>query len=158
MANRALVSIYKESAGTWFHIGGDTPNVRSPYDYDASSSTLVDSARNSEGVVVGQVIKEDVAKIEMKWNYLTVAEYSALAQLFDSAYGGNFFVYVSYFDVVLGDFESDNTITPTLSTHRIFYPNDRKAVVAHITLDANGKPIGYKDVSLHLIDTGRREE
>lgn len=156
MPNRALVSIYNETTDTWFHIGGPTPNIRAPYDYDGSSSTILDSARNSNAVVVGEVIQEGIAKIEMTWNFLTIAEYSALAKLFDSAYGGSFFNYVSYFDVVLGDFESTNTGTPTLATHKIFYPSDRKAKFAHIKLDSDGKPIGYEKVSLHLIDTGRR--
>lgn len=149
MSSRALVSVYNENTATWV----DLP---CPSDYDASASTLVDSARNSDGVVVGQVILEDVAKIELQWNYLTVAQYKQIAQLFDSHYGGNFFNFVSYFDVVKGDFDSSNTGTPTLSTHRIFYPNDRKVKFAHITLDVDGKPIGYQDVQLHLIDTGKR--
>lgn len=149
MPSRALVSVYKESTGTWV----DLPT---PSDYDASSSTLVDSARNSEGVVVGEVIKEDVAKIELAWNYLTVAQYSLIAQLFDTKYGGNFFNYVSFFDVIKGDFDSANSDVPNITTHRVFYPNDRKVKFAHITLDENGKPKGYTNVSLHLIDTGRR--
>ena len=149
MSSRALVSVYNESTSTWV----DLPT---PSDYDASASTLVDSARNSKGEVVGQVILEDVAKIELQWNFLTVAQYSQIAQLFDSHYGGNFFNFVSYFDVIKGDFDSSNTGTPTLATHRVFYPNDRKVQFAHITLDANGKPKGYTGVQLHLIDTGRR--
>lgn len=149
MASRALVSVYNASSGLWV----DLPT---PSNYDASSSTLVNSARNSEGVVVGDVIAEDIAKIELQWNYLSVAEYSKVAKLFDSKYGGNFFNFVSYFDVVLGDFESNNSGIPTIATHRVFYVNDRKVKVAQITLDANGKPIGYQGVSLHLIDTGRR--
>lgn len=150
MSSRALVSVYKESTMTWV----DLPT---PSEYEASSSTLVDSARNSEGVVVGKVIRQDVSKIEIEWNYLTVAQYSLVAQLFDSAYGGNFFNFVSYFDTVKGDFRGSNIGIPTLSTHRIFYPNDRKVKFAHIALDENGKPIGYSNVQLHLIDTGRRQ-
>ena len=149
MSSRALVSVYKESTSTWVDLPCHS-------DYEASASTVVDSARNSKGVVVGEPILEDVAKIELQWNFLTVAQYSQIAQLFDSAYGGSFFNYVSYFDVVKGDFDSNNSGTPTSATHRIFYPNDRKVKFAHIKLDSDGKPIGYVGVQLHLIDTGKR--
>lgn len=149
MSSRALVSVYNESTSTWV----DLPT---PSDYDASASTVVDSARNVDAVVVCDVILEDIAKIELQWNFLTVAQYSQIAQLFDSKYGGSFFNFVSYFDVVKGDFDSSNTGTPTLATHRVFYPNDKKVKFAHITLDENGKPKGYTGVQLHLIDTGRR--
>jgi len=151
MAIRPLVSIYKVSTSEW--VGLPTPS-----EYTGISTTIVDTARNVNAQVIGQVVKSDVAKIELTWNYLTVAQYSALAQLFESKYGGSFFVPVSFFDEISGAFEGDLTKVPTNSSGnnpiRMFYCGDRKAQVAHITLDANGMPIGYSGVSLNLIDTG----
>lgn len=149
---RALVSIYKNG---WKNIGGTEGNVivRTPSDYSGSSSTIVNSARNSQGQVVGDVIAHDVAKVELKWNYLTIAEYSALAKIFKT----DFFVPCCFFDVVEGTWEGDNSQAPSGANNvRIFYCGDRKVDFAHITLDSNGAPIGYSNVSLHLIDTGRK--
>jgi len=36
-----------------------------PSEYSASTSTLVDSARNVSGYVIGSVIRSDVAKVEI---------------------------------------------------------------------------------------------
>jgi hypothetical protein len=38
-----------------------------PSTYNATTSTIVDSARNVQGYVVGSVVRPNVAKIEMTW-------------------------------------------------------------------------------------------
>ena len=43
-----------------------------PSEYSANTSTLVDSGRNVQGMVVGSVIRSGVSKIEVKWNYLHI--------------------------------------------------------------------------------------
>ena len=49
-------------------IGGfDFPE---PSTYNATTSTIVDSARNVQGKVVGAVVRHNVAKIELSWKYL----------------------------------------------------------------------------------------
>ena len=54
-------------------IGGfDFPE---PSTYNATTSTIVDSARNVSGYVVGAVVRHDVAKIEMSWKYLTAYQW-----------------------------------------------------------------------------------
>ena len=54
---------------TLVSIGGfDFPE---PSTYNATTSTIVDSARNVQGRVVGAVVRHDVAKIELSWKYLT---------------------------------------------------------------------------------------
>ena len=165
MANSGkLVSIFNTYSNSWKTFGNKWndnlyPNeiVRTPSNYKGYSTTVVDSARNSAGIVEGEVVIEDVAKIELQWKFLTIQEFSKLSQLFLSKYHGDFFVGVAFFDETLGDFDGDNTIVPSSSNNvRIFYPNDRVADVAQIALDANGKPIGYSNVSIHLIDTGKR--
>lgn len=164
MANNGkLVSIWDKRTSTWKTFGEDwndvsKPNeiIRTPMDYKGYSTTAVDSSRNSDGRVVAQPVIEDVAKIEVKWNFLTVDEFSKLSKLFVEKYGGSFFVPVAFFDETLGDYDGDNTVAPSSANDvRIFYPNDRVADFAHITL-VNGKPVGYSNVSLHLIDTGWR--
>lgn len=155
MVTRALVSIYNFSLATPAWVDLPTPS-----DYDGISTTLVDSGRNSEGVIIADVIKSDIAKVELKWKFLTIAQYSAIAQLFEPKYNNGdmsvFFRPVSFFDVIKGDYEGDITQAPNTTTNRIrlFYPNDRKVQFAKIKLDSNGKPVGYTNVSLNLIDTG----
>ena len=147
--DRSLVAIYKESTGTWV-------NLPCPTDYSGLSTTVVDSARNTKAQVVGQVVATDIAKVELYWNFLTVQQYSNIAKLFEPKHGGHFFVPVSYFDEVTGEFEGDVTVSPNTTTNkiRLMYPGDRKAKVARIRLDNSGKPVGYEGVSLNLIDTG----
>lgn len=158
MATRALVYVYNEYSHSWVALP-------TPSGYDASSSTLVNSARNTQGQVIGDVIRSDVAKIELKWNYLTLAQYSALAQLFEPAYHGAFFNAVSFFDVIKGDWNgtvdadhlSQNPPTNSSGANpcKVFYPSDRKVSFAQIKLDSNGKPVGYEGVALNLIDTAK---
>lgn len=158
MATRALVYIYNVHTSLWVALP-------TPSDYNGSSSTLVNSARNTQGEVIGDVIKSDVAKIELRWNYLTLAQYTALAKLFEPLYNGAFFNAISFFDVIKGDFNgtvNPNSLSANPPTNRsganpckVFYPNDRKVAFAKLKLDNNGKPIGYTDVSLNLIDTGK---
>ena len=152
---RHLVYIYSETFG--LQADNYWVELPTPSEYSGISTTLVDSGRNSSGEIIADVIKSDVAKVEITWNYLTVAQYSKIAKLFEKKYGGEFFVPVSFFDVISGNYEGDITIAPNTTTNkiRLFYPNDRKVDFAHIKLDSNGKPIGYVGVSLHLIDTGK---
>lgn len=50
-------------------IGGfDFPE---PSTYNTTTFTIVDSARNVQGRVVGAVVRHDGAKIELTWEYLT---------------------------------------------------------------------------------------
>lgn len=152
MATRPLIELYSDYSHAWV-------SIPTPSDYSASSSTLVNSARNTQGEVIADVIKSDVAKIELKWNYLTLAQYTALARLFEPLYNGSFFHAVSFFDVIKGDWNGSISSAPTNRSGsnpcKVFYPNDRKVAFAKLKLDDNGKPIGYTNVSLNLIDTGK---
>ena len=56
------------------------------------SATIVDSARNANGVVVGQKVGRDQQKLNnLFWGYLTAEQWSAMLQIFDK----NFFVTVT---------------------------------------------------------------
>lgn len=154
---RALVAIY-DHLSTKENKWVDLP---CPSDYQGSASTLVDSARNTQGIVVADVIKSDVAKIELKWNFLTVAEYSKIAKLFEPAYyGGDTSVFMracSFFDVIKGSWNGSTENQPDIYNNKckVFYPSDRKVKFAKMVLNDNGSPKGYQDVSLNLIDTGK---
>lgn len=116
-----------------------------PSDYKMTISTLVDSARNSKGEVIGQIVREGVRKIELVWNYLTIDQFKTIARLFTSkSYGGvsgSFFNYVRFFDTENGDFVNGVYM----------YPSDRITDTAHIKL-VNGKPVGYENVRLALVE------
>lgn len=102
------------------------------------TATLVDSARNADGVVVGQVIGREQQKInDLEWGYLTAAQWSAILKEFS-----NFYVTVSYPDMVNNRW-----------TTRKMYPGDRSATPLH--LDENtGLPLDYINCKVNLIDTG----
>ncbi len=110
-----------------------------PSEYDANTATIVDSARNTEGVMVGNVIREDVAKVSMSWRFITVANWSTLLQKFDSKYGGNFIRDVTFFNQVTGTWET-----------RKMYISDRSAKI--FKRDENGDIIGYTGARLSLIE------
>ena len=60
------------------------------------TATIVDSARNANAVVVGQVVGREQQKIDnLEWAYLTAEQWSSLLQEFR-----NFYVMVTYPDMV----------------------------------------------------------
>lgn len=100
-------------------------------------TTVVDSARNVNGVVVGQRIGRDQYKIDaLEWSYLTAAEWSRILQLMSG-----FFFNVTFYDPV----------TNGLKTLRM-YCGDRSAEPYWV--DENGKPTHYINCKANLIDTG----
>lgn len=123
---RALVSI----------AGHDLPD---PYSYSGNTADLVDSGRNVNGVVIGDVIRYDVAKVELKWNYLTAAQWAEILQLFNRAAGGNFYNSVTFFNQGTADWST-----------RTMYVSDRKASVWR--RDESTGEIYYTDASLNLIE------
>lgn len=101
-------------------------------------ATIVDSARNANAVMVGQVVGREQQKLNnLQWAYLTAAQWSSLLKEFK-----NFYVTVTYPDMV------NNTWTT-----RKMYPGDRTATPFH--LDENsGLPLDYLDCKVNLIDCG----
>jgi len=126
MAQRALVTIS----------GYALPQ---PSSYNATTSTLVDSARNAQGYVIGSVLREDVAKAELSWRFLTVAQWARILKCFNTTYGGKFYNDVTFFNQTTGTWET-----------RTFYVSDRKAGV--FLLDGQGNPRGYTDCKLSLVE------
>lgn len=77
-----------------------------PSEYNATTSTLVDSARNVKGVMIGDVIRENISKVEMNWNYLPKETWANITKLFDSKRGGNFIQTVEFLNQDTGYYET----------------------------------------------------
>lgn len=73
-----------------------------PSAYSASTSTLVDSARNVKGYVIGSVIRNDVAKVELSWRYLTAEQWAKILSLFSRS----FYNSVTFFNQATGAYET----------------------------------------------------
>jgi hypothetical protein len=127
MAIKALVTVG----------GYDFPE---PSAYSGNTSTLVDSARNAQGVVVGAVIRDDVGKVEMSWKYLTVEQWANILKCFSLSRGGNFYNDVTFFCQDIGDW-----------TTRQMYVSDRKANMFRRD-PKTGEVLGYTDCSLSLVE------
>ena len=127
MSFKALVSVG----------GFDFPE---PSSYSGNTSTLVDSARNTQGVVVGAVIRDDVGKVEMSWKYLTVKQWADILKCFSIARGGNFYNNVTFFCQDIGGW-----------TTRKMYVSDRKADMFRRD-PKTGEVLGYTDCSLSLVE------
>ncbi len=111
-----------------------------PSFYSGNTSTLVDSGRNSEGKMIGAVIRDDVAKVELSWKYLTVEQWANICKLFKASEGGAFVNDVRFFDQTTG-----------LYVTRQMYVNDRKANMFRRhpeTLEV----LGWLDCKLNLIE------
>ena len=111
-----------------------------PSSYTGNTSTLVDSARNTNGVVVGAVIRDDVGKVEMSWKFLTVEQWANILKCFSLARGGSFYNNVTFFCQDIGDW-----------TTRQMYVSDRKAEMFRRD-PKTGAVLGYTDCSLSLVE------
>ena len=111
-------------------------NFPEPSSYNATTSTIVDSARNVEGRVVGAVVRHDVAKIELSWKYLTAYQWAQILSLFTNSF---------YNDVTF----LNQTINK-LDT-RTMYVGDRHAGMWRRD-PQTGEVMGYTGCSLALIE------
>ena len=111
-------------------------NFPEPSTYRATSSTIVDSARNVSGYVVGAVVRPDVAKIEMSWKYLDANKWAEILTLFaDSFYNDVYFL---------------NQTTNAYETRK-FYVGDRSADMWRRD-PQTGAVMGYTGCSIALIE------
>jgi hypothetical protein len=115
-------------------IGGfDFPE---PSTYNATTSTIVDSARNVQGRVVGAVVRHDVAKVELSWKYLTAYQWATILSLFTSS----FYNEVTFL----------NQVTNQPDT-RTMYVSDRNAGMWRRD-PQTGDVMGYTNCSLSLVE------
>ena len=111
-----------------------------PSTYSGTTATIVDSARNSEGVVIGSVIREDVAKVELTWKFIKPEDWATMLQKFSSTYGGNFYNNVTFFNDVTNDWET-----------RTMYVSDRTNGGVFLR-NPDGSIKGYTGARLALIE------
>ena len=107
-----------------------------PSSYDATTATIVDSARNVNGRVVGAVVRPDVAKVNLSWKYLTVRQWASILSLF--AY--SFYNDVRFFNQTTGEYDT-----------RTMYVSDRTASVFRRD-PVTGEILGWVNPSLSLIE------
>ena len=105
-----------------------------PSSYNAVTSTIVDSARNVSGYVIGAVIRHDVAKITLSWKYLTAQQWATILSLFTE----NFYNDVTFYNQSSGSY-----------TTRRMYVSDRQSGMWR---RSNGDVMGWTDCSLSLVE------
>jgi hypothetical protein len=111
-------------------------NLPEPSTYSAVTSTIVDSARNVSGYVVGSIVRSDVAKIELTWKYLTVEQWARVLSLFTSS----FYNEVRYYSQSSAGYET-----------RKFYVSDRNAGMWRRN-PQTGEIMGWTNCSLSLVE------
>ena len=107
-----------------------------PSEYSGNTSTIVDSARNVSGYVIGSVVRSDVAKVELKWRYLTAAQWASVLSLFNNSFYND----VRFFNQSTGDYST-----------RQMYVGDRKAGMWRRHPET-GEIMGWTDCSLSLVE------
>lgn len=119
-------------------VGGyDFPD---PSTYEGNTATLVDGGRNTQGVQIGTVIRDDVAKVTISWRYLTVQEWAEVNQCFSEKHGGKFYNNVTFLDQTAGDYVT-----------RKMYVSDRKAS-AFRRDPQTGELLGWLNPTLSLVE------
>lgn len=113
--------------------------IPDPSTYNATTSTVVDSARNVQGKMVGSVIRDSMAKIECTWRYLSAEDWSYVLKLFNMSLGGNFFNSVTFYNQDTNDWET-----------RDFYISDKTAGM-FLRRD-DGTVRGWTDCRIALIE------
>ena len=107
-----------------------------PSEYSGNTSTIVDSGRNVQGVVIGSVVRHDVAKVELKWRYLTAQQWASVLRLFTN----NFYNNVTFFNQATADY-----------TTRQMYVSDRSAGMWR-RHPSTGEVMGWTECSLSLVE------
>ncbi len=107
-----------------------------PSSYSGTTSTLVDSARNVKGYVVGSVVRSDVAKVELSWRYITAQQWANVLTLFKK----NFYNEVEFFDQTVAGWVT-----------RKMYVSDRQAGMFRRNPET-GDVMGYVDAKLSLVE------
>lgn len=107
-----------------------------PSSYEGTTSTIVDSGRNVQGKVVGAVVRNDVAKVTMSWNYLTAKQWATILSLFTA----NFYCSVRFYNQTTAGY-----------TTRQMYVSDRTAGMWRRS-PINGNVMGWTGAKLSLVE------
>lgn len=111
-----------------------------PSSYTGTTSTIVDSARNVQGKMIGSVVRDDVAKVEMSWKYLTAQQWADILSKFTISAGGAF----------INDVRFLNQTTNSYTTRKM-YVGDRSAPMWRRHPET-GAVMGYVDARISLIE------
>lgn len=111
-------------------------NLPEPSSYSAVTATIVDSARNVEGRVVGSVVRSDVAKVELSWKYLTVQQWANILSLFNSSFYND----VRFYNQATAGYDV-----------RTMYVSDRNAGMWRRD-PKTGEVMGWTNCSLSLVE------
>lgn len=114
-------------------------DVPEPSTYSSTTATVVDSARNAQGVQIGAVIRDGVAKIDCGWKFISAKDWASLLAQFDMKRGGSFYNNVTFFNQDTNDWET-----------REMYVSDRTASI--FLRDKLGNIRGYTGARLALIE------
>lgn len=107
-----------------------------PSSYSGTTATIVDSARNVNGRVVGAVVRSDVAKVELSWKYLTARQWATILTLFNNS----FYNEVRFY----------NQATASYTT-RTMYVSDRTAGMWRRD-PGTGEVLGWTNCALSLVE------
>lgn len=107
-----------------------------PSSYNATTSTIVDSARNVSGYVVGSIVRSDVAKIDMSWKYLTAQQWASILSLFRNSFYND----VLFLNQTTNEYEE-----------RTMYVSDRSAAMWRRD-PQTGTVMGYTGCQLSLVE------
>ena len=107
-----------------------------PSTYEAVTSTIVDSARNVAGYVVGSVVRSDVAKVSVTWRYLTAEQWARILSLFTNSFYND----VRFLNQATNNYEVRN-----------MYVSDRNASMWRRDPET-GAVMGYTGCSLSLVE------
>jgi hypothetical protein len=107
-----------------------------PSEYSANTSTIVDSGRNVQGKVVGSVVRHDVAKVELKWRYLTAKQWADILGMFTN----NFYNSCTFY----------NQATASYTTRQM-YVSDRSAGMWRRHPET-GEVMGWTNCALSLVE------
>lgn len=117
-------------------------------EFNSNTSTLVDSSRNSKGVMIGSVIRDDIAKITMSWKVISAEGWAKVNQCFHEgtiiSYSGGYCVgafinKIRFFCQTTNSYET-----------RDMYISDRSAGLMQLSED--GTPIGYESAKFSLVE------
>lgn len=104
-----------------------------PSEYTGTTVDVVNSGRNAQGIIVSDVVRSNIAKIEMTWNYLTLAQWASICSLFS-----NWSNSVTFLNQLTGGY-----------TTATMYVGDRKTGGA---VSSGGQIVGWKSCQLSLIE------
>lgn len=113
--------------------------VPEPSEYTGTTATIVDSARNADGRMIGGVIRDDVGKIQCKWLYITAGDWSTLLSKFSRSKGGSFTNMITFYCQDSNSWET-----------REMYVNDRSAKV--FKRNEDGSIAGWLGAQISFIE------